>query len=227
MRIAVLEDDRTQTYVLRHCLNAAGYNVLNFDRGLDLLTTLKGEKFDALLLDWNLPDVTGIDVLSRVRNELNSKVPAIIVTARNAREDILRAVREGADDYLCKPVDRQQLLARIETVTTPNSRDVHGDFLERGHIRVDLSAHKVFADKVEVSLSSDDFDLAVFMLRNIGWVLTRRQIAEAVSHAGSALNAQTLDNYLERVCSRLALTPLNGWRFSATYGHLYRLELLH
>src|SRR5215207_7369645 len=132
MRIAVLEDDRSQAYVLRHCLTQAGHNPNNFDRGMELLAAMKTERFDALVLDWNLPDISGLEVLIRVRKEFNSNIPAVIVTSRDAEEDIVKALSEGADDYICKPVRPKELIARLECVAKRDDRDNDDGILELG-----------------------------------------------------------------------------------------------
>ena len=122
MRIAVLEDDRSQAYMLRHCLISGGHHPNSFTKGADLLAALETEKFDALLLDWNVPDVSGIEVLGWVRNELNSNVPAVVVTSRDAEEDIVLALQRDLFDFA--------MVGR----------------LENGHVRVTRQeAHPVFS----------------------------------------------------------------------------------
>jgi CheY-like chemotaxis protein len=112
MRIAILEDDVSQTELLSHWLQLAGHNPHAFEQGANLLRALERESFDALVLDWNVPDLSGVDVLKRVRQRLHSSVPVLFVTARNREDDVVTALREGADDYMVKPVRRLELLAR-------------------------------------------------------------------------------------------------------------------
>src|SRR4051812_18305011 len=180
MRIAVLEDDRSQAFVLRHCLTVAGHNTTSFERGTSLLEAVKVQKFDALLLDWNVPDMSGVEVLSRVRTELELNIPAVVVTARNTEEDIVHALKQGADDYICKPIRPKELLARLESVTKREERADNNDVLQLGRLLVDVPGRQALINNAPVPLSLKDFDLAVFFLRNIGRVLSRRKIVDAV-----------------------------------------------
>jgi DNA-binding response OmpR family regulator len=227
MRIAVLEDDRSQAYVLRHCLTVAGHNPKNFGRGTDLLAALKMERFDALLLDWNLPDISGLEVLSLVRNEFNSNIPAIVVTSRDAEEDIVQALREGADDYICKPVRPKELIARLESVVKHEENSDDEEILELGRLRVDVPSRRMLLNNVPVVMSLKDFDLAVYFFKNVGRVLSRRQIVGAVWGATFDLSSRTLDTHVSRVRAKLWLTEANGWHLAAVYGHGYRLERLN
>ena len=226
MRIAVLEDDRSQAYVLRHCLTSAGHSPDSFSKGADLLAALKTQKFDVLLLDWNVPDISGLDVLGYVRKELNSNVPAVVVTSRNAEEDIVLALREGADDYICKPVRPKELVARLETVTKHEEQSPRDEILDFGRVRIDVTSRKATLNDVPVTLSLKDFDLAVFLFRNLGRVLSRRKIVTAVWGPDVDLTSRTLDTHISRIRTKLWLTQANNWHLGAVYGHGYRLERL-
>ena len=224
MRVAVLEDDRSQAFVLRKCLTSAGHNAINFDRGASLLEAIRQEKFDALLLDWNLPELSGVEVLTLVRDELGSNIPAVVVTARNAEEDIVHALKQGADDYICKPIRPKELIARLETVTKRDDAPSDDDVMEFGRLRVDVAQRQALLNNVPVTLSLKDFDLAVYLLRNVGRVLSRRKIVEEVWGSNVALTSRTLDTHMSRVRTKLWLTQDNSWHLGAVYGHGYRLE---
>jgi len=227
MRIAVLEDDRSQAFVLRKCLTVAGHNPVNFELGTSLLEAFKQQKFDVLLLDWNVPEMSGMEVLNVVRNELGSNVPAVVVTARNAEEDIVHALKQGADDYICKPIRPKELIARIETVAKRDEQPVDDDVIEFGRLRVDVSSRQALINNVPVTLSLKDFDLAVYFMRNVGRVLSRRKIAEEVWGSNVDLTSRTLDTHVSRVRTKLWLTQENNWHLGAVYGHGYRLERLN
>ena len=117
MRVAILEDDRSQAFVLRHCLTGAGHTPSVFNSGQSLLDALRSETFDLLLLDWNMPDITGVEVLNHVRKTLQLDVPAVIITARHHEKDVVLALAQGANDYICKPVRPRELLARVAGLT--------------------------------------------------------------------------------------------------------------
>src|SRR3954451_9154147 len=107
MRIAILEDDRSQLELLNHLLTSGGHHVVSFERGADLMLAMEQDRLEMLILDWNLPDANGIDILARIRQ--TSKIPVLFCTARGEQDDLVKALRTGADDYLIKPVRRLEL----------------------------------------------------------------------------------------------------------------------
>jgi two-component system response regulator RegX3 len=226
MRIAVLEDDRSQAFVLRKCLMTAGHNAISFARGISLLESMKQQKFDALLLDWNVPELSGVDVLTVVRNDMASNIPAVVVTARNAEADIVHALKQGADDYICKPIRPKELIARLETVAKRGDEPAEDDMIEIDRLRLDVSGRQALLNNVLIRLSVKDFDLAVYFMKNIGRVLSRRKIVEAVWGSNFDLTSRTLDTHVSRVRTKLWLTQENNWHLEAIYGHGYRLERL-
>src|SRR5689334_14047310 len=179
MRIAILEDDLSQLELLGHWLALAGHEPQRFEHGEDLLQTLANEDFDLLILDWNLPDITGIDVLRRIR--ASGKVPVIFCTSRESQDDVVRALHEGANDYLHKPVRRMELLARIESVTRraqimheqPESFEVEG-------FQVNSVDHTISKEGKTFDLSEKDYALAALFLNNVGRLLSRKYIHDAV-----------------------------------------------
>ena len=225
MRIAILEDDLSQLELLSHWLQIAGHHPHPFEQGARLLRTLEHETFDALLLDWNVPDVSGIEVLNRVRQQLHSGIPILFGTARNAEADIVAALRAGADDYLVKPLRRMELLARLEAITRRNAAESSQvQQIEVDVFRVDCEARRLLRNNQLLELTAKDFDLAVFFLRNVGRLLSRGHIRERVWSTSHAVSSRTLDTHVSRVRNKLGLTPDHGWRLTAVYGHGYRLE---
>ena len=227
MRIAILEGDASQRELLTHWLRTAGHHTHEFEHGADLLNALKHESFDALLLDWNLPEVSGIDVLREVRQRLHAAVPVILCTARDQEGDVVRAFRAGADAYLIKPARRMELLARLESVT----RRDRGVQLERqvfevGVFRVDYQTRSITRDNEPVQLTAKEFGLAALLLRNVGRLLSRKYLHQAIWARDVILSSRTLDTHVSYVRNKLKLTPEYGWRLRAVYGYGYRLEQL-
>jgi DNA-binding response OmpR family regulator len=192
-----------------------------------LLNALKHESFDALLLDWNLPEVSGIEVLRELRERLHSTIPVIFCTARDQEEDVVRALRTGADDYLVKPVRRMELLARLESVTRRERRGhLESQVVEVGVFRVDCPTRSITRDNKPVELTAKDFDLAALLLRNVGHLLSRGYLRQAIGTRNVALSSRALDTHVSRVRNKLKLKPEYGWRLAAVYGRGYRLEQL-
>lgn len=227
MRIAILEDDVSQSELLSHWLQLAGHHPHAFEQGNNLLRALQHESFDALLLDWNVPDLNGVDVLRRVRQQLHSSVPILFVTGRNREDDIVLALREGADDYMIKPVRRLELLARLEALAR-RARHVQekAEVLDVDVFKVDTQTRTVLRSGKQVDLTAKDFDLSVLFLRNIGRLLSRGHIRETVWGPNAVVTSRTLDTHVSRIRNKLGLTPEHGWRLAAVYRYGYRLEHL-
>jgi len=227
MRIAILEDDTSQMGLISHWLQTAGHHVHTFEQGAALLRALEHETFDALLLDWNIPDITGIEVLKRVRQQLHSGIPVVFSTARTDEADVVSALRQGADGYLVKPLRRLELLARLDAVTRRNAAEASQDQqLEVDIFRVDLAARRLLRNNQPLELTAKDFDLAVLFLRSVGRLLSRGHLQESVWNAKAGVSSRTLDTHVSRIRNKLLLIPQHGWRLTAVYGHGYRLEQL-
>ena len=227
MRIAVLEDDISQMELISRWLQMAGHRSHPFERGDDLLRALERETFDALLLDWNVPGMSGLEVLKRVRQRIGSRIPVLFSTARTDETDVVLALREGADGYLVKPLRRLELLARVETATRRNAvESSEAQHLEVGMFRVDAEARRLLRNNEALDLTAKDFDLAVFFLRNVGRLLSRGHLRESVWGVTAAVSSRTLDTHVSRIRSKLLLVPEHGWRLIAVYGYGYRLEQL-
>lgn len=227
MRIALLEDDVSQKELNTRWLEMGGHNVHAFERGADLLRAIQLETFDVLLLDWNVPDVNGIEVLKRVRHQIGAAIPVLFITARGNEADVVMALRQGADGYLVKPLRRLELLARIEAATRRSVADTSGaqDF-EVGEYRIEIGARRLLRNNVTLELTAKDFDLATFFLRNVGRLLSRGHLRESVWKAKAGISSRTLDTHVSRIRNKLLLLPEHGWRLVAVYGYGYRLEQL-
>lgn len=227
MRIALLEDDLSQADLVRLWLAGAGHAVHTYPRSRELLRALARESFDLYILDWELPDMPGIEVLGWLRRNVADPVPVLFATAREAEEDIVAALKGGADDYVVKPLRRQELLARVEALgRRARAAAPHVERLQAGDIVIDVGRRVVTRKGEPVDLTQKDFDLAVFLFRNIGQLVSRGHILESVWGRSADLNTRTVDTHVSRLRSKLGLTPEHGWRLSAIYQHGYRLEPL-
>jgi DNA-binding response OmpR family regulator len=228
MRIAVLEDDPSQAELLSHWLRLAGHHPFAFDQGGALLRALERERFDALMLDWNVPDLSGLKVLEWVRQRQQLSIPVVFVTMRDREEDIVAALRAGADDYVVKPVRRLELLARLDAVLRRGRHEeAQPKVIESGAVRLDCQTRTAALDSRRVDLTRKDFDLSVLFLSNIGRLLSRSYIRDTVWGSETVVTSRTLDTHVSRVRNKLGFTPEHGWQLTAVYGHGYRLEQLH
>jgi len=228
MRIALLEDEQDQADLVSAWLKAAGHSCHAYALGKDLVREAKRETFDLFLLDWEVPGMSGAEVLDWIRANIAQPVPVLFVTARQREEDIVHALSSGADDYMIKPLGKLELLARVDALgrRARASQRVDEGLLEFGQLSVDCRSRQVKLGGAEVAMTQKDYELALFLLRNIGRLLSRGYILEAVWGQAAEINTRTVDTHVSRIRGKLQLTPENGWRLSAVYQHGYRLERL-
>jgi DNA-binding response OmpR family regulator len=226
MRIALLEDEQDQADLVCAWLKAAGHSCHVYMLGKDLVREAQRETFDLFLLDWEVPGMSGAEVLVWIRANIAEPVPVLFVTARQREEDIVHALSSGADDYMVKPLGKLELLARIDALVrrTRPSVNLGEDVIECARLRVDCRNRQVWLGGEEVAMTQKDYELAVFLLRNVGRLLSRGYILEAVWGQSADINTRTVDTHVSRIRGKLQLTPENGWRLSAVYQHGYRLE---
>lgn len=222
MNILLLEDDPAQAQMVKDWLTEAGHGVRHWDNGAGLLEAVKRDSdFDLVVLDWELPEQSGMEVLAEIRSHLNWHVPILFVTQRDAEADIVAALTAGADDYMVKQASRGEFLARV----TALGRRLAGDELEVsvGPYRFQPQSRVAFFADEEVKLTAKEFDLALYMFRNVGKLLAREQMLKDIWQV-SGLNTRTVDMHVSRVKKHLRITPENGYRVKTIYQHGYRLE---
>lgn len=225
MRTAILEDDANQAQVLVRWLTEAGHDCHPFDSGKALVRNLGRETYDLLLLDWNIPDMNGTEVLAWVRTSLRSTVPVIFVTAQHSENAIVEALSSGADDYLVKPVRRRELVARALAVyRRAHAEALNEVFVEVPPYRFDLKARRAEVHGQTVDLTDKEFDLALFLFRERGRVLSRGHILERIWGRNANVVTRTVDTHMSRLRTKLDLGAQNGMRLSSVYSYGYRLE---
>ena len=225
MRIALLEDDSEQAATVARWLSEGGHICHAYGRGADLIRDSSHESFDLMILDWEVPDISGIQVLRWVRQRSDSLTPVLFVTARPLEEDIVKALEEGADDYMIKPVRRIELLARANALwRRARSNAATMAVLDFPPYRIDTNERSVVLNGEAVELTQKEYELALFLFRNVGRLLSRGHIFEAVWGRSAVISSRTTDTHLSRVRSKLKLQPEHGYRLSSVYNYGYRLE---
>ncbi len=225
MRIALLEDDRDTANIMTVWIESDGHHVARFESGGALTKALQRETYDLLILDWLLPDINGDEVLRWVREHVGWQMPVIFITQKDSQEDIVAGLNLGADDYMTKPVDAAELLARISAVARRYRQHPESEAsLECAPFRFDLSGHTVMRDTQPLALTQKEYELALFLFRNIGRLLSRAHILESVWGRSADVTTRTVDIHVSRLRKKMGLSEESGWRLSAVYYHGYRLE---
>lgn len=225
MRIALLEDDANQSTWMSHVLRQAGHAVHAFSTGRAIQAALARESYDLLVLDWEVPDGSGLDVLKGIRDGAQSRTPVLFLTHRDTEEDIVIALNAGADDYLKKPARERELLARIAALARRGSAEREAAAsLSMPPYEFDLAQRRVSVHGKPVELSPREFELALFLFRRIGSVVSRSHVLETVWGRGANTTTRTVDTHVSRLRAALAIGPENGLKLTPVYGYGYRLE---
>lgn len=227
MRIALLEDEPNVAELMTLWLSDHGHAVSPYASGESLINALRRETYDLLVLDWLVPDIDGEKVLAWVRSHVEWPIPVIFVTQRDEEEDIVRILSQGADDYLVKPVRQRELLARISALARrAQLEEPQQAVLKFAPFTIDTRERTVSFGDRSVQLTQKELDLACFLFRNAGRILSRDHILESVWGHRPGMNTRTVDTHISRLRNKLDLTPASGWRLTGIYHHGYRLESL-
>jgi DNA-binding response OmpR family regulator len=225
LRIAFLDDDAEQADRISDLLQAGGHQVYVFSRGRALLGRLRTETYELIVLDWEVPDVSGYEVLRNIRTQLDLRTPVLFLTHRDAETDVVQALEAGADDFLIKPPRARELLARVEAMgRRAREQSLQQVALDRPPFHIDLERHRIERDGVALELTRREFEVAVLLFRNAGKVLSRGYIMDAVWGRGDSTTTRTVDMHVSRVRKVLGLSAAIGLRLTAIYGYGYRLE---
>lgn len=225
MRIAVLDNDRSQADLISQVLTGAGHACQSFDSGKEMLSLLKKDSFDMLILDWHVHDLSGLEVLRRAKEKLAAHTPMMFVTGNSGEDDIVAGVGAGADDYMIKPLRRGELLARVQALLRRAYPSQNGaEQLQFGQYIFETRPGRLLMDGSVIDVTHKEFYLALLFFRNIGRPLSRAYIHEAVWIRETAVPSRTMDTHVSRVRNKLQLRPENGFRLVPVYSYGYRLE---
>ena len=202
-RILVAEDETSLNDLLQDALRINGYETISAKHGLEALRLIREQKPDLVILDINMPQLDGFGVIEKLRNE-NNNVPVIVLTARDQRDDKSTGFGLGADDFVTKPFGLEELLMRVAAVlrrskNTPTS----GNILVSGDISLDISNYRVSVKDKVIETSPTEFKLLLYLMENMGRVLTREQILSAVWGLDFATDGAVLDTYISYLRKKL------------------------
>jgi DNA-binding response OmpR family regulator len=227
MRIAVLDNDRGQADLVCQVLTGAGHSCQSFDSGKDLLSQLRKDSADMLVMDWQVGDLPATEVLRRAKEKLAANAPTMFLVGSSAEDDIVAGVSAGADDYLVKPLRRGELVARASALLRRAYPSQNGaEQLQFGPYVFETRPGRLLMDGEVIDVTHKEFYLALLFFRNIGRPLSRAYIHESVWVRETAVPSRTMDTHVSRVRNKLQLRPENGFRLVPVYSYGYRLEKL-
>ena len=225
MRIALLEDDADQAALTSAWLEEAEHTCSHFKNVKEFLRNIKFESFDLYILDWILPDQTGIDALKNLRANADADTPVLFATQMDDEKNIVEALEAGADDYMVKPIRKLELFARINALSRRTSSTELQDTITVGTYHFDPNDRKISVDGTALELTGKEYDLAAFLFKNIGKVVSRNHILESIwGFQDANLSTRTVDVHISRLRKKLSLSEENGLMLRSIYQHGYRLE---
>lgn len=194
MKLLIVEDERDLNEIITKSLTVNGYIVDSCYDGEEAYEYLSLGEYDGAILDIMLPKLNGFDVLERIRNQ-GIQTPVLFLTARDSKKDIIRGLDSGADDYISKPFDFDELLARIR-VMLRKKVETRENICRCGELVVNCNDYTVFRNDKPISLSAKEFQLLLYLVRNKGLVVTREQIENNLWHFESENNSNIIDVYI-------------------------------
>lgn len=224
MRVAYLEDDLEQATMVCSWFEEFGYQVEHFTQAQSLLSRLKDQSFDVALLDWEVPEMSGMETLRQIRTKYHKNLPVLFCSMRDAEQDVVKALEQGADDYMRKPLMRIELKARLDSLLRRIKGDGSATIIEHGPYRFDLSNKLAFLRGESIEMTDKDFEVATCLFDNIGRILSRSFLLETVWGISTDLHTRTVDVHVSRVRKALQISPASGYRIKTIYQHGYRLE---
>ena len=219
IKILVVEDEQSIAEMVKLCLSKNGYMCETVNDGMAATQKIEEKRYDLILLDIMLPDIDGYDLIEYIKQ---FNIPVIFVTAKTSVPDRVKGLKLGAEDYISKPFDLEELLARVSTVLRRFNKTEN--ILEVGKIKIDTLERTVLLDGNPVILPAKEYDLLLFLVRNKNIALYRETIFEQVWQEPYLGNTRTIDLHIQRLKKKLDL----GDAIETIYkiGYKFRAEKL-
>jgi len=204
-KILVVEDERAIRDMLAFNLGRAGYEVRPVGDGREARAAIADGHPDLVVMDWMLPDVSGLELTRQLKRDTQTKdIPVIMLTARAEEDDRVAGLDGGADDYIVKPFSQRELLARIRAALRRSSV-AEGEVVSVGDLKLDAASHQVSVGPAEVALGPTEYRLLEFFMHHPDRVYSRAQLLDRVWGGNVYVEERTVDVHIRRL--RKALTP--------------------
>ena len=198
--IHIVEDEQPSITLVKYNLEKEGYKVSSSDNGNEGIEDIKKLFPDLVLLDWMLPDFSGVEICKILKKEKKFKeIPIIMLTAKGEDEDKIKGLNSGADDYITKPFSFPELLARIKALLRRSKPSLVSDIVEFEDLKVDRLTRRVFRKNKEIHLGPKEYDLINFFIKNPKRVYSRDQILENVWSDNINVETRTVDVHIRRL----------------------------
>ena len=227
-RILVVDDDKEIVRLMTSYLQASGYEVLAAYNGETALHTIRRERPDLVLLDLMLPERDGLEITRLLRSDpLLAQTPVIMVTARVSDTDKIVGLEMGADDYITKPYNPREVLARVRAclrVRSSLDEGLQSKVLRTGGLELDTGLHRVTVDGRIVDLTTTEFDILQALLEHTGYVMERQELIRRALGSEFLGVERTLDSHIRNLRHKIEPDPRQPRYIRTVYGVGYRLE---
>ena len=224
MRIAAVVESTRDAELIKKCVLSIGHQCHIYPSGKAVIKVLRRESFDFLIVDWHLHDISGTSVVLWVRQHYETHIPILFLTSRTDEKAIVQALAVGADDFMCKPVRINELVARIKALFRRFRPDYGAKTIVRGAFYFNTVNKSIEVSGAMLDIKAKEFDLAVFLFQNIGRTLSRRHLIEKVWGLETVVTSRTLDTHICEIRNKLELKPENGFKLQSVYSVGYRLD---
>lgn len=221
MRILIVEDQQKMASFIKKGLQAQGYIADISETGMGAESMVVENEYDLIILDVNLPDQNGMDTARHLRQD-GQRMPILMLTALSTTKDKIHGLDSGADDYLTKPFDFDELLARVRALLRRNNK-AENSKLRYGDIEVDLIQRRVVRNNIEVNLTAKEFSLLEYFMRHPGRPITRIEISEHVWDVNFDTNTNIIDVYINMLRKKID-TPFDKKMIHTMVGYGYILK---
>ena len=223
--VAVVEDDSTSGEAIVKWIAELGHQPVLFTSAEAFLADRAVHAASLLVVDWGLPEMSGLDLLRHYRDLLRANAPVVFCTSRGDEADVVEALRAGADDFIVKPLRKQELQARVRAVIRRSLADsIDLRELDLAPFSVDRVARQIRLHGRLIELQNREYELAVLLFQNLNAVVSRARIVQTLWGIEPLETSRTLDTHVSRLRRKLELTPENGLILQSVYGLGYRLQ---
>lgn len=201
LRVLIVEDENSVSSFLEKYFISINYKVSLADKGQLAIELIRNHRFEIVILDLGLPDMKGTDVLLQIRQWTN--IPVIILTANDNNEDKVRALENGADDYLTKPFNINELSARVKAITRRTNQAGSDNKLRTTHLELSIENHLALFDNKELTLTQTEFEILKFLMMSNGKVVVHRTLLKNIWGPNSVEHTQYLRVYVGQLRKKL------------------------
>ena len=196
----IAEDETAIVSLLKYNLEKEGHKISSSENGEEALKLIKDKNPDLILMDWMLPDLSGVEICKQLKkNKKYSDIPIIMLTAKGEEEDKLRAFDTGADDYVTKPFSQKELNARIKSLLRRSKPQASSDIVEFTDLKIDRITKRVYRKGLEISIGPTEFKLLDFFIKNPKRVYSREQLLNNVWGENIYVETRTVDVHIRRL----------------------------